>query len=677
MLAAAAMLAGLVIAPPAAAAALPTAARTAAAGCSVQQSGAAVPTAASGTSAVRTTVGVAKAMGIERPAWIIAVMVMLQESSIRNLANDGTTTHASWPVPGRDYWLSVTRLSLKYPHDKFGSKDGAHDTDSIGLYQQRPAYDWGTYGNSNGRTDPEGVVQRLLDPRWEAMAFFGGRNSAAPKGGLMDVAGWQTMPLTVAADAVQQSNHPDYYAQWESLATDYINRNQDAPAIPLPWTPGGGGGALACTSIPTDPARGEAGHDPFGALDSAVIEGTQIRVTGWAFDPDGINGTASVHFYDQGPFGTTGYAIGSANQQRPDVNRAFNVVGQFGYTNTLPWTGAGRHTICAYAINVGRGLNNPQLGCREVIIPGPTGSVDSVSRRSDNQIDVSGWAADPGAPGGREEVHIYVVGPSGTKGISGTFTGDSRPDVQRAVGWAGGSQGFHRTVPNMGYGENKVCVFAINVNPPLSNPLIACRTLTIPYPPVGVIDGITVTGRTALVTGWTYDQNSPGTSIQVHIYVNPSPPGVGTAYLANDPRPDVNSVMKVTGQHGFARSVALAAGTNTVCAFGIGLTLDNNTLIGCRTVQSGPGSQALAVPAVPEAATQPTATQPTTPAPSTPSRSAPAVTSQPVAPQSTGPSSSPSNQSSGISGSSTTQSPVPPIAAPLSNTPGNPLVTSS
>ena len=159
--------------------------------------------------AVRTTIGVAKSMGVSLKGQIIAVMVMYQESSIRNLANDGTSVQAaSWPSPGRAYWMNVTKLSLKYPHDKFGSRDGAHDTDSIGLYQQRPAWGWGNYGSSTGTTDPEGAVQRLLDPRWEAMAFFGGPSSAAPTSGLLDVNGWEEMAPTDAAEAVQGSNIP-------------------------------------------------------------------------------------------------------------------------------------------------------------------------------------------------------------------------------------------------------------------------------------------------------------------------------------------------------------------------------------------------------------------------------------------------------------------------------------
>jgi len=248
------MLAAVIVAPPASAAwpasapaaitTAPTtaaAAKTAAAGCQGGLSGDAIPTMSSGRSAVRTTIGIAKSMGVGINGQIIAVMVMYQESSIRNLANDGTSAQtASWPYPGRAYWLNVAKLSLNYPHDKFGFLEGAHDTDSIGLYQQRPAYGWGNYGSSTGITDPSGVVQRLLDPRWEAMAFFGGPRSAAPTTGLLDIPGWQAMALTDAANAVQKSNYPGYYAQWEVPATNFVNANQDVPPIAVPWCGGDG-----------------------------------------------------------------------------------------------------------------------------------------------------------------------------------------------------------------------------------------------------------------------------------------------------------------------------------------------------------------------------------------------------------------------------------------------------
>jgi hypothetical protein len=223
------------------AAAEPAAQRAALANCD-----GATPTPAARDAAVRTTIGVAKTMGIGRDGQIIAVMVMQQESSIRNLANDGTSTFNSWPWPGKAYWLATAKLSLRYPHDRFGVRDGAYNGDSIGLYQQRPASGWGDYGVSTRRTDPGGVVRRLLDPRWEAMAFFGGDRSAAPNTGLLDIAGWQTMSKNDAAQRVQGSNTPNAYGQWETLATQYVDRNRDAPPIDLPWYPGGGQDLAGC-----------------------------------------------------------------------------------------------------------------------------------------------------------------------------------------------------------------------------------------------------------------------------------------------------------------------------------------------------------------------------------------------------------------------------------------------
>lgn len=206
----------------------------------------AAPTPSARDAAVRTTIGVARTMGIGRDGQIIAVMVMQQESSIRNLANDGTSQFNSWPWPGKAYWLATAKLSLQYPHDRYGYRDGAYNADSIGLYQQRPAYGWGDYGVSTRRTDPGGVVRRLLDPRWEAMAFFGGGRSAAPTSGLLDIPGWQSMSKNDAAQRVQGSNTPNAYGQWEALATLYVDRNQDAPPVDLPWYPGGGQDLAGC-----------------------------------------------------------------------------------------------------------------------------------------------------------------------------------------------------------------------------------------------------------------------------------------------------------------------------------------------------------------------------------------------------------------------------------------------
>ncbi|MGW2544388.1 C40 family peptidase [Kitasatospora sp. NPDC001574] len=71
------------------------------------------------------------------------------------------------------------------------------DRDSLGLFQQRPSQGWGT-------------PAQLQDPVYASTAFYKA---------LLKVAGWQELPLTVAAQKVQLSGFPDAYAQWEPLGT--------------------------------------------------------------------------------------------------------------------------------------------------------------------------------------------------------------------------------------------------------------------------------------------------------------------------------------------------------------------------------------------------------------------------------------------------------------------------
>ncbi|MFF7764194.1 C40 family peptidase [Streptomyces griseorubiginosus] len=71
------------------------------------------------------------------------------------------------------------------------------DRDSLGLFQQRPSQGWGT------RT-------QILDPVYASKKFYTA---------LTSVKGWESMPVTVAAQKVQTSGTPDAYAKHEPLAT--------------------------------------------------------------------------------------------------------------------------------------------------------------------------------------------------------------------------------------------------------------------------------------------------------------------------------------------------------------------------------------------------------------------------------------------------------------------------
>jgi murein DD-endopeptidase MepM/ murein hydrolase activator NlpD len=110
-------------------------------------------------------------MRVPPRGWVIAVATAQQESRLQNL-----------PHLGAD-----------------------NDHDSIGVFQQRPSQGWGT---------PE----ELADPAYQAGRFYDK---------LLTVEGWQTLPLTVAAQRVQVSAFPDAYAKHEPLATKVVDALTD------------------------------------------------------------------------------------------------------------------------------------------------------------------------------------------------------------------------------------------------------------------------------------------------------------------------------------------------------------------------------------------------------------------------------------------------------------------
>ncbi|WP_158868004.1 LysM peptidoglycan-binding domain-containing protein [Leifsonia sp. AG29] len=87
------------------------------------------------------------------------------------------------------------------------------DRDSLGLFQQRPSMGWGT-------------PKQVLDPIRATQAFFGGPGNPNPgrTRGLLDIAGWRSMSVTQAAQAVQRSAYPDAYAAWEASARAWLGQ---------------------------------------------------------------------------------------------------------------------------------------------------------------------------------------------------------------------------------------------------------------------------------------------------------------------------------------------------------------------------------------------------------------------------------------------------------------------
>lgn len=115
----------------------------------------------------QTIVAVGRQVKVPAYGWVVAVATALQESGLRNLDHG--------------------------------------DRDSLGLFQQRTG--WGS-------------ASQRMDAATSARMFYTGGKSAEP--GLLQIRGWESMPLTLAAQAVQNSGFPNAYAKWQSLAVQVV-----------------------------------------------------------------------------------------------------------------------------------------------------------------------------------------------------------------------------------------------------------------------------------------------------------------------------------------------------------------------------------------------------------------------------------------------------------------------
>lgn len=163
-------------------------------------------------------------LGVPPRGWVIAVAVAIQESSLHNV--------------------------------NYGDQAGP---DSRGLFQQRAAW---------------GPLPTRMNAQGAATLFFTGGLQGQP--GLLDISGWQQMPLTKAANLVQRSAHPE----------DYAKHEPDAVALVT---------AAAATIDPSDLSAGlraclppcaEPDEEPDGCADaSAVFVRAQTWLTAWSGGP--------------------------------------------------------------------------------------------------------------------------------------------------------------------------------------------------------------------------------------------------------------------------------------------------------------------------------------------------------------------------------------------------------
>jgi hypothetical protein len=106
-------------------------------------------------------------------------------------------------MPPRAAVIAVATSMQETKLTNYGNLGTANDHDSLGLFQQRPSAGWGS-------------PDQLTNPDYATKAFLNG---------LKNVNGWQSIPLTDAAQAVQNSAFGDRYAQWEQQAAQLVHDN--------------------------------------------------------------------------------------------------------------------------------------------------------------------------------------------------------------------------------------------------------------------------------------------------------------------------------------------------------------------------------------------------------------------------------------------------------------------
>ncbi len=117
-----------------------------------------------------------------------------------------------------------------------------------------------------------------------------------------------------------------------------------------------------------------SGDNPIGYLDLAGSPAPgQLRVRGWAFDPNAPTAPLAIRLTVGGKEGTAGaltYELGPiATGPRRDVARQFPEAGRnHGFDLSIPTIKSGRQRVCAYALDFEPGEDR-LLGCKGATIP--------------------------------------------------------------------------------------------------------------------------------------------------------------------------------------------------------------------------------------------------------------------------------------------------------------------
>jgi hypothetical protein len=114
----------------------------------------------------------------------------------------------------------------------------------------------------------------------------------------------------------------------------------------------------------------------------------------------------------------------------------------------------------------------------------PIGALD-LAAAGPGQVRIRGWAFDGNAPTEPLPIRLVVGGREGDAGVAGYDLGPvaslPRRDVRLRYPEAGGRHGFDLSLPTVKSGRQRVCVYALDIDPG-EDTLLGCKGVTIPVP---------------------------------------------------------------------------------------------------------------------------------------------------------------------------------------------------
>ena len=257
--------------------------------------------------------------------------------------------------------------------------DAVEEAAAVAMGPGSPIYfDMESYSRTSSATAATLAFLEAWTKKLHALGYVSGVYSSSASG-IADLADQVGSGYTLPDDI--------WIANWNGA------QNTSDPVVPASaWTPharihqyqGGHNETYGGTTINIDnnyvdgatvgTATAAGGDDPVGYLDLARAPAPgQIRVRGWAFDPNAPTEPLAIRLVVGGRTGDPGvasYELGPvAAGTRRDVGHEYPEAGpRHGFDVSLPTVKSGRQRVCVYALDIAPGTDR-LLGCKAAAIP--------------------------------------------------------------------------------------------------------------------------------------------------------------------------------------------------------------------------------------------------------------------------------------------------------------------